>query len=146
VVLVASLNVTKTNFIFLDPEYTHAHTRTHTHIGTSFTGNLENPIPASDPPVYPHKWPIYVRGGRIVTAVVNFLMKQHGMSDATDIIVTGGSSGGMATYLNCDRIADQVHATNPNIRVTCLADAGMFLDHPGISGQPVTTFRSLLLD
>ena len=76
--------------------------------GTSFTGNLDKRIPASNPPVYPHKWPVYIRGGRIVTAVMSFLMKQHGMSDATDVIITGGSSGGMATYLNCDRIADQV--------------------------------------
>jgi hypothetical protein len=104
--------------------------------GTSFTGNLEKPIPASVPPVYPHKWPIYVRGGRIVTAVVDFLIKDHGMSGARDVIVTGGSSGGMATYLNCDRIADHIHTVNPNIRVTCLADAGMFLDHPGMSGTP----------
>jgi hypothetical protein len=104
--------------------------------GTSFTGNLERPIPASVPPKYPNKWPIYLRGGRIVSAVVSFLMKAHGMSAATDVIITGGSSGGMAVYLNCDRIADQIHAVNSKIRVTCLADAGMFLDHPGLSGTP----------
>ena len=104
--------------------------------GTSFTGNLDQPIPASVPPKYPHKWPIYLRGGRIITAVMSFLMKDHGMSDATDVIITGGSSGGMAVYLNCDRIADQIHAVNPKTRVTCLADAGMFLDHPGLSGKP----------
>ena len=94
--------------------------------GTSFTGNLDKPIPASVPPVYPHKWPIYLRGGRIITAVMSFLTKHHGMSNATDVIITAGSSGGMATYLNCDRIAKQIHNTNAHIRVTCLADAGMF--------------------
>lgn len=104
--------------------------------GTSFTGDLEKPIPASVPPKYPNKWPIYLRGGRIVTAVMNFLMREHGMSTATDVIITGGSSGGMAVYLNCDRIADHIHAINKGIRVTCLADAGMFLDHPGMSGKP----------
>ena len=104
--------------------------------GTSFTGNLDEPIPASSPPVYPNKWPIYIRGGRIITAVMSFLMRDHGMAGATDVIITGGSSGGMAVYLNCDRIADQIHAVSPKIRVTCLADAGMFLDHPGLSGEP----------
>lgn len=104
--------------------------------GTSFTGNLDQPIPASVPPKYPHKWPIYLRGGRIVTAVMSFLMKDYRMANATDIVITGGSSGGMAVYLNCDRIADQIHATNAKIRVTCLADAGLFLDHAGISGSP----------
>lgn len=104
--------------------------------GTSFTGDLAEPIPASNPPVYPNKWPIYIRGGRIVTAVMSFLMKDHGMAGATEVIITGGSSGGMAVYLNCDRIADQIHTVNPKIRVTCLADAGMFLDHPGLSGEP----------
>jgi hypothetical protein len=76
--------------------------------GTSFTGDLDKPIPASVPPKYPHKWPIYVRSGRIITALMSFLMKDHGMAGATDVIITGGSSGDMATYLNCDRIADQV--------------------------------------
>jgi hypothetical protein len=104
--------------------------------GTSFTGDLNKPIPASVPPVYPNKWPIYIRGGRIVTAVTSFLMKDRGMAGATDVIITGGSSGGMATYLNCDRIADHIRETNPKIRVTCLADAGLFLDHPGMSGEP----------
>ena len=85
---------------------------------------------------YPNKWPIYLRGGRIVTAVMSFLMSAHGMASATDVILTGGSSGGMAVYLVCDRIADQIRAANPKIRVTCLADAGMFLDHPAASGRP----------
>ena len=31
--------------------------------------------------------------------------------------------------------SSQIHATNPSIRVSCLADAGMFLDHPGVSGN-----------
>jgi len=104
--------------------------------GTSFTGDLAEPIPPSVPPKYPNKWPIYLRGGRIVIAVMNFLMRAHGMASATDVILTGGSSGGMAVYLVCDRIADQIRAANPKIRVTCLADAGMFLDHPAASGRP----------
>ena len=67
---------------------------------------------------------------------MNFLMRAHGMASATDVILTGGSSGGMAVYLVCDRIADHIRAANPKIRVTCLADAGMFLDHPAASGRP----------
>eukprot|EP01050_Picozoa_sp_SAG11_P017002 SAG11_NODE_2393_length_3409_cov_1.781269_1_plen_252_part_00 len=43
--------------------------------GTSFTGNLEKPIPASVPPKYPNKWPTYLRGGRIVAAVMSFLIQ-----------------------------------------------------------------------
>eukprot|EP01045_Picozoa_sp_COSAG04_P009887 COSAG04_NODE_589_length_12295_cov_12.315513_6_plen_380_part_00 len=104
--------------------------------GTSFTGDLAEPIPASVPPKYPNKWPIYLRGGRIVTAVMNYLMSAHNMASATDVILTGGSSGGMAVYLVCDRIADHIRAANPKIRVSCLADAGMFLDHPAASGRP----------
>ena len=45
-----------------------------------------------------------------------------GTANATDVILTGGSSGGMAVFLNCDRVAAMIGAVNPDVRVTCLAD------------------------
>ena len=36
----------------------------------------------------------------------------------------GGSSGGLAVYLTCDRVAGLVAAANVTTRYTCLADAG----------------------
>ena len=60
--------------------------------GTSFTGDR-----TSDKP-YP------VRGKRIQEAVIADLQTRFGMGAASDIILTGGSSGGLAVYLTCDRV------------------------------------------
>jgi len=95
--------------------------------GTSFTGDRDSELP------YP------VRGKRIQTAVIADLLENHGMKNAANVILTGGSSGGLATYLTCDRVGEQVKTANPTARYTCLADAGYFLDHPDIKGNPSTT-------
>ena len=90
--------------------------------GTSFTGDVWG----SKPP--------YVRGRRIQTVVIADLLERHGMRDATNVILTGGSSGGLATYLTCDRVGEQVRAAAPGARYTCLADAGYFLHHNDMHG------------
>jgi hypothetical protein len=95
--------------------------------GTSFTGDVWNSTGG------------FVRGKRIQTSVINDLLENHGMSGATNIILTGGSSGGLAVYLTCDRVADQVHATNGSTRFTCLADAGHFLHHDDMHGGNTTS-------
>eukprot|EP00966_Prymnesium_polylepis_P204987 4749482-Prymnesium_polylepis.1 len=95
--------------------------------GTSFTGDR-----TSDQP-YP------VRGARILGAVVAHLQEHYGMVAASDIILTGGSSGGLAVYLVCDRVAGMVAARNASTRYSCLADAGFFLDHAAMSGAPSQT-------
>eukprot|EP00947_MAST-08B_sp_MAST-8B-sp1_P005992 g5992.t1 len=76
------------------------------------------------------------------------------MSRATDIILTGGSSGGLAVYLNCDRVGEMIAAaaaaaatttttttttTATAPRYACLADAGFFLDHNNTAGGPTTS-------
>ena len=92
--------------------------------GTSFTGDRTTDKP------YP------VRGARILGAVIAHLQTHRNMRAASDIILTGGSSGGLATYLVCDRVAALVAAQNLTTRYSCLADAGFFLDHDSMSGAP----------
>jgi hypothetical protein len=72
--------------------------------GTSFTGDRASGKP------YP------VRGARILKAVIAHMQTAYNMSTASEIILTGGSSGGLATYLTCDRVAEMVKAVNPNTR------------------------------
>jgi len=96
--------------------------------GTSFTGDVWNKTSAG-----------YVRGKRIQEAVVQDLLDNYGMKGATNVILTGGSSGGLATYLTCDRVGEQVKAANASTRYTCLADAGYFLHHDAINGANGTS-------
>ena len=95
--------------------------------GTSFTGDR-----ASDKP-YP------VRGKRFQEAVIKDLQTRFHMGAAADVILTGGSSGGLAVYLTCDRVGGLVATANASTRYTCLADAGYFLDHPDLNGKPSTS-------
>lgn len=94
--------------------------------GTSFTGDV-----TSGPP--------YIRGKRVQMAVIEDLLDSYGMKSATNIILTGGSSGGLATYLTCDRVGAQVKAANPTARYTCLPDAGHFLEHDDMHGGNSTS-------
>ena len=92
--------------------------------GTSFTGDVAVKKNSTG----------YVRGKRVQTAVIQDLLDNYGMKDATNVILSGGSSGGLATYLTCDRVAEQVKVSNPSARYTCLPDAGHFLEHDDIRG------------
>merc|ERR1711865_1073070 len=49
----------------------------------------------------------------------------HGMSKATELILSGGSAGGLAVFYNLDHLATMVSKT---VRLTGFPDAGFFLD------------------
>lgn len=95
--------------------------------GTSFTGDVWDSSKG------------YIRGKRIQTVVIEDLLNSHGMKGATNVILTGGSSGGLAVYLTCDRVGEQIRATNSTTRYTCLADAGHFLHHDDMKGGNTTS-------
>ena len=51
------------------------------------------------------------------------------MSAATDIVISGCSAGGLATFLHCDRWAAAINQTTQGqTKVACVADSGFFLD------------------
>jgi hypothetical protein len=77
---------------------------------------------------------LYYRGRANLDAVLDSLF-ERGMSNATDIVFTGGSAGGLAVYLNLDHFSQRVAAVSPATKVVGLADAGFFLDHPTYGTQ-----------
>ncbi|CAM8906589.1 unnamed protein product [Rhodiola kirilowii] len=89
--------------------------------GASFTGDIE----AVDP-----KTNLHFRGARIFNAVIEDLLAK-GMKNAANAVIAGGSAGGLATILNCDRFKTMLPATT---KVKCLADAGFFIDVKDVSG------------
>lgn len=95
--------------------------------GDSFTGDRQSGKP------------FYMRGARVLAAVFAHLQTAYGLGTASDVILTGGSSGGLAVYLTCDRVAQWVRAANSSTRYSCLADAGFFMDHASYKGTPTTT-------
>jgi hypothetical protein len=68
------------------------------------------------------------------------LIQQHGLGQATDVVVSGCSAGGLAAYLHSDKWCDEVHAAGSKAKAKCvgLPDSGFFLDYqdPAVSCSP----------
>ena len=73
------------------------------------------------------------RGRAILDAEIKSILIDRGMDKATDVIVSGCSAGGLATFLHCDHwqaaIAKATTAANgAAAKVACMPDSGFFLD------------------
>mmetsp|Transcript_2977 Transcript_2977/g.7079 ORF Transcript_2977/g.7079 Transcript_2977/m.7079 type:complete len:419 (-) Transcript_2977:180-1436(-) len=93
--------------------------------GASFSGYRAQPWPV---PGQPGK-ELYFRGIKNLDAAVDFAMT-HGMSEATEFVLSGGSAGGLSTFLHADRVAARVKAEAPNCsKIRAAPIVGFFLDH-----------------
>jgi O-palmitoleoyl-L-serine hydrolase len=78
---------------------------------------------------------VWFRGKAIREAVQDDLLDKQGMNMATDVIVSGCSAGGLATYIGCDAWAERVQRDPPpearadKLKVSCMPDSGMFFDY-----------------
>lgn len=68
---------------------------------------------------------LYFRGHNVTIGQLDSLNNLHGLFNASDIIVTGQSAGGLATYLWTNYIVERA---SKNTRVISLPDSGIFLD------------------
>lgn len=100
--------------------------------GASFVGYRATPVPVGNSTVT-------FRGIRNVVASLTAL-GPLGLASAEELIVTGNSAGGLATYLLADYVAAFVRATSPSARVVAAPIAGYFLDHAPLPTVPVTPY------
>ncbi|KMZ72025.1 pectin acetylesterase, family CE13 [Zostera marina] len=89
--------------------------------GSSFTGDVEEVDPETK---------LHYRGGRIFDAVIDNL-KEIGMKNAENVMLSGCSAGGLAAILQCDHFRDIMPGRT---NVKCLADAGYFINTKSIDG------------
>lgn len=81
---------------------------------------------------------IWFRGKRIIDAVIQTLAAEHGLSDATVVLETGASAGGLAAYLHADYVHQKLREVAPGLATYASAPiSGFFLDHPNVLGAPV---------
>jgi hypothetical protein len=92
--------------------------------GASFAGNVTLPVVHSGTT-------LYFRGIRITQATLDDLATK-GLKNAIDVIVTGCSAGGLATYLHADYVRNFLPSS---VYVKAIADAGFFLDAKNWQGQ-----------
>jgi hypothetical protein len=98
--------------------------------GASMGSNREHPIPVKfkNGSTGAQLW---MRGRPSFDATIADLLQQFGMSNATEVILSGGSAGGLAVYYNLDHLASIL---GPKVRLTGFPDAGFFLDHQDLKG------------
>ena len=94
--------------------------------GGSFSGNVADPVPV---PGSPGKF-VHYRGLRNLDATLDYAFEHLGLDRATELVVTGGSAGGLSTFLHLDHIAERMKASAPSCAlVTGAPVVGYFLDH-----------------
>ena len=104
----------------------------HTFSGTSFSGYRSEPV--IDPE---SGGKIFFGGGYQLEAIYGMLTRRNsfGMNNASDVVVSGSSAGGLAVFLHIDFIANliryhQIRGNKP--KIVGVPDAGYFMDLPAI--------------
>ena len=97
--------------------------------GASFAGNAPAPATVGNST-------IHFRGLSILHAVLDELVSRHGLADATDVLLSGGSAGGLAAFLHADRVAAYLKAVGaPLQRYRAAPVSGFFLLHADANGE-----------
>lgn len=100
--------------------------------GGSFSGDRQTPLVTDSGEA------LHFRGAAILRAAQETLLgPEYGLAEATDVVISGCSAGGLAVFMQCDRwaerlaVAEQQQPLGPGAarrKVRCLPDSGMFLD------------------
>ena len=93
--------------------------------GSSFGGGRADPIAVSRGGKPGDLW---LRGRNNFDALVSHFSTTLGMDNATDVILSGGSAGGLAVFYNLDHFATLLP---PSVRLVGFPDAGFFMDVKG---------------
>jgi hypothetical protein len=94
--------------------------------GASFSGSVDGPVDVQGTS-------IYFRGFKILQGILKQLLN-NGMNQASEVILTGCSAGGLATYLHADYVGSVLPS---NVKYHAIADAGYFIDAPNVNGEHV---------
>lgn len=95
--------------------------------GGSFAGDLDEPLDVDGQT-------FWIRGKRIVDALLSELLANEGLDKATDVLLTGTSAGGLAAYLHADYVASLLPDTVTRFGVAPIS--GFFLNHADLKGDP----------
>ena len=93
--------------------------------GASFGSNRHDPVDVFTHDGKPAQ--MWMRGRANFDGLISYIQTTIGMGAAntTDVILSGGSAGGLAVFYNLDHLATMLR---PNVRLTGFPDAGFFLD------------------
>eukprot|EP00294_Goniomonas_avonlea_P008479 CAMPEP_0114555252 /NCGR_PEP_ID=MMETSP0114-20121206/8651_1 /TAXON_ID=31324 /ORGANISM="Goniomonas sp, Strain m" /LENGTH=419 /DNA_ID=CAMNT_0001740367 /DNA_START=11 /DNA_END=1270 /DNA_ORIENTATION=- len=97
--------------------------------GNSFSGNRDDPVEVNGTK-------LYFRGRRIIDAVFRTLYTM-GLAEAENVLLTGCSAGGLATYLHADYVGSLLGSAVSLKKYKAASISGFFLLHNTVEGLPV---------
>ena len=105
--------------------------------GASRAGDAADPVVVSGEA-------LYFRGFKVLESMLHALLQPAGanpsLADATQVLISGSSAGGLTTLLHADFIADAIHAANPAAVVKAVPEVGFFIDGQSVwGGQHIMT-------
>mmetsp|Transcript_4967 Transcript_4967/g.4381 ORF Transcript_4967/g.4381 Transcript_4967/m.4381 type:complete len:81 (+) Transcript_4967:404-646(+) len=77
-----------------------------------------------DKPVVINGKNIHFKGRYILDAVLDYLNVNLALDSASQVVVAGGSAGGLATFMNIDYIKSKL---GKDVKLVGIPDAGFFL-------------------
>ena len=104
--------------------------------GASFSGFRPEPwpVPGSDAR-------LWFRGIKNLEAAIAWAL-ERGLGNATEVVVTGVSAGGLSSFMHMDRIAKLVRQVSPRAQVRGAPVVGFFLDHANFANNSATSYTS----
>lgn len=101
--------------------------------GASFAGDRDAPVKHA-----PTNQTIYFRGRRVLRLLLQTIAERHGLANASEVLLSGGSAGGLATFLHADQVKAQLEELGANLRVYKAAPvSGLFALHDDATGTPL---------
>ena len=100
--------------------------------GASFSGDAESGLSWPDPGDPSRNMTLYFRGRRVLRALVQTLISRFGMSTAQEVMLSGGSAGGLATFLQADFVGGLLPPSVRKYRAVPIS--GFFLMHETLTG------------
>jgi len=96
--------------------------------GASWIGNMEQPVEG-----------LYFRGWQSLQAIMTDLLANHGLNQATEVLIGGDSAGGLATFYHIDYMSERIKSANSEAMVLGMPDSGFWPDAEGFA----KTFRNM---
>jgi len=89
----------------------------------------------------------HFQGKTIIRALILHLLSKQNppMTQATQVLLTGFSAGGMGTYVNVDFVGELVAAAVPSAKYRGYVDSGWFLDFPPFNPGPGPSDEAMAL-
>ena len=76
---------------------------------------------------------IYYRGKRILDALLDYLCApEYGLTQATEVLMSGGSAGGLSVFLHADYVRSRVG--QDVVKFAAAPVSGFFLMHDSVNG------------